>query len=152
MKKVELSKEKGITLIALVITIIVMLILVAVTINMAVNGGLFGYAQNAASETDSAIKNEKSLSEVPEDLSEDELIDYYVGPLSPTLYGDANVDGEVTGRDATLVAKYFAGNAVLTRQGKANADVNLDGEINQEDAELISQAAVGSITLPQPKQ
>lgn len=41
---------KGITLIALVITIIIMLILVAVTINLAINGGLFGYAGKANSE------------------------------------------------------------------------------------------------------
>jgi hypothetical protein len=43
---------KGITLIALVITIIVMLILAGVTINIVVNGGLFKQAQNAVSATD----------------------------------------------------------------------------------------------------
>ena len=45
MKK--LKTQKGITLIALVITIIVMLILVAVTISMAINGGLFEKAGKA---------------------------------------------------------------------------------------------------------
>lgn len=53
--------QKGITLIALVITIIVMLILVAVTITMAVNGGLFGYAQNAKTETEKARDAEQNL-------------------------------------------------------------------------------------------
>lgn len=53
--------EKGITLIALVITIIVMLILVAVTITMAVNGGLFDYAGKAAGDTNNAIKAEGEL-------------------------------------------------------------------------------------------
>lgn len=53
--------QKGITLIALVITIIVMLILVAVTITMAVNGGLFGYAQNAAVGTENAKQEESHL-------------------------------------------------------------------------------------------
>ena len=48
------KNHNGITLIALVITIIVMLILVAVTISMAINGGLFGYAGNAARETELA--------------------------------------------------------------------------------------------------
>ena len=56
-----MSKKSGITLIALIITIIVMLILVAVTITMAVNGGLFGYAGNAASETKTALEDEKNL-------------------------------------------------------------------------------------------
>ena len=56
-----MKNQKGITLIALIITIIVMLILVAVTISMAVNGGLFGYAGNAASETKTALEDEKNL-------------------------------------------------------------------------------------------
>ena len=56
------NTNKGITLIALVITIIIMLILVVVTINMAVNGGLFGYAQNASKGTKEAIKEETLLS------------------------------------------------------------------------------------------
>lgn len=42
------EKEQGITLIALIITIIVMIILVGVTINVAINGGLFSQAQDAA--------------------------------------------------------------------------------------------------------
>ena len=41
-----MKKEKGITLIALIITIIVMLILVAVTISVALNGGLFNNAKD----------------------------------------------------------------------------------------------------------
>ncbi len=45
-----MKNHKGITLIALVITIIVMLILVGVTINIAVNGGLFTYAEKASKE------------------------------------------------------------------------------------------------------
>jgi len=53
--------EKGITLIALVITIIVMLILVGVTITIAVNGGLFNYAQKAAVETNEALEDEQTL-------------------------------------------------------------------------------------------
>ena len=54
-------KNKGITLIALIITIIVMLILVAITINMAINGGLFGYAGNAARDTKTAIQDEGKI-------------------------------------------------------------------------------------------
>lgn len=53
--------QKGITLIALVITIIVMLILVGVSITMAVQGGLFNYASNAVTGTNQAITNEGQL-------------------------------------------------------------------------------------------
>jgi len=52
------QKQKGITLIALIITIIVMLILVGVTINVALNGGLFTKASDAAKQTE-----EKSILE-----------------------------------------------------------------------------------------
>lgn len=54
--------QKGITLIALVITIIVMLILVVVTVTMSINGGLFDYAGKAAEETNDALQGEQELS------------------------------------------------------------------------------------------
>lgn len=62
MNKKKTRQEKGITLIALIITIIVMLILVAVTINIVVNGGLFNHASRAAKETNKAKDEEVLLS------------------------------------------------------------------------------------------
>ena len=73
----NLKKNKGITLIALVITIIVMLILVAVTINIAVNGGLFGYAGNAVKETELAKQKEIGLADLEGGLSTDQLIEKF---------------------------------------------------------------------------
>ena len=61
-KNLRQNAEKGITLIALIITIIVMLILVAVTISMAVNGGLFEYAGKAVGETQNVLDVEQELS------------------------------------------------------------------------------------------
>ena len=46
-----MKDQKGITLVALIITIIVMLILVAVTISVALNGGLFTNARDARNKT-----------------------------------------------------------------------------------------------------
>ncbi len=54
--------QKGITLVALVITIIVMLILVGVSITVALNGGLFTTAKDAANNTREAINGELTLS------------------------------------------------------------------------------------------
>ena len=73
--KIRNKDQKGITLIALVITIIVMLILVSVTITMAINGGLFGYARNAAVETNEAKANELKLGDgkVTVDGNEDDI-------------------------------------------------------------------------------
>ena len=49
-----MRRERGITLIALVITVIVMLILVGVTVTSAINGGLFKKSKEAARETENA--------------------------------------------------------------------------------------------------
>ena len=73
----NLKKNQGITLIALVITIIVMLILVAVTINMALNGGLFEYAGKAAKDTNTAIRKEQNLADLASGLDYEDLIDKY---------------------------------------------------------------------------
>ena len=61
MKKTN-TKQKGITLIALIITIIVMLILVGVSVNIALNNGLFKATQNAARETEAEKVKEKDIS------------------------------------------------------------------------------------------
>lgn len=54
-------KNKGVTIVSLVITIIVMLILVGVSITIAENGGLYNYAENAVGETKNAIRQEQAL-------------------------------------------------------------------------------------------
>ena len=58
-----IRRNKGITLIALVITIILMLILVGIVIRLAFNGGLFNYAGNAVSDTKKSIEDEKELTD-----------------------------------------------------------------------------------------
>ncbi len=43
-----MTEEKGITLIALIITIIILLILAMVSVSMVINSGLIGHTENAA--------------------------------------------------------------------------------------------------------
>ena len=43
-----LKNQRGITLVALVVTIVVLIILATISISVAVNGGIIGKAQNAA--------------------------------------------------------------------------------------------------------
>ena len=76
--------SKGITLIALVITIIVMLILVGVTINVATSGGLFDTARDAASKT-------------TYDAEKTEILDY--------MYGDQEIYNAQTGELNLLTLK-----------------------------------------------
>lgn len=56
-----INSEKGITLVALIITIIVMLILVGVTINLALNGGLFDRARSGARQTEEKVIHEEII-------------------------------------------------------------------------------------------
>lgn len=55
------KKNNGITLVALIITIIVMLILASVSINMVINGEIFEYAGKAAGGTKNVLKAEEEL-------------------------------------------------------------------------------------------
>lgn len=57
-----LKNQKGITLVSLVITIVVLLILAGVAISLAVNSdGIFGKANTAKNEWNEALKNEEQM-------------------------------------------------------------------------------------------
>ena len=73
MEKQKLNKNnKGITLIALIITIIVMLILVGVSVTVALDGGLFTTAQKATGDTEAERDKELALSEGKVEIGESE--------------------------------------------------------------------------------
>lgn len=76
-----MKEQKGITLVALVITIIVMLILVGVGISVALNGGLFDNARDAANNTAVERNAEYNLSsgKVTVNNVEVNVLDYYTG-------------------------------------------------------------------------
>ncbi len=75
-----MKNQKGITLIALIITIIVMLILVGVSVTVALNGGLFSTAQKATGDTKAERDNELALSDGKVTINGEEYnsIDEYV--------------------------------------------------------------------------
>ena len=63
-EKFKIKREKGITLVALVITIIILLILAGISISALTNTGLFGKAKEAKEKTKEAEENQaKTLSE-----------------------------------------------------------------------------------------
>lgn len=74
--------QKGITLVALIITIIVMLILVGVSISVALNGGLFTKARTANEETRAAQVKEAMA------LAKADILSEYYDPTTPK-YQDA---------------------------------------------------------------
>ena len=97
--------NKGITLIALVITIIVMLILVLVTINISVNGKLFDYAGKATLDTEKA----KEIEIVKVSATEawlDSNIDNILAENSSAIVAEnllKAVRGNASGRDVEVL-------------------------------------------------
>ena len=90
------SNNSGITLIALIITIIVMLILVAVTVNTAVNSGLFGHAKNATQGWKSEEEKESNIGN-----------DNYIKDTVNQYTGEQNGDSMTTDRSFLKVGDYI---------------------------------------------
>ena len=97
--KDTMKGQKGITLIALIITIIVMLILVVVTINMAVNGGLFANAKEGADKTQREADKELLISATLEAMKDDGSIDMSRLPTIADGLGFNYSNGEYVKRD-----------------------------------------------------
>lgn len=55
-----MRKNKGITLIALIITIIILLILVGVSVNLLIKGDLFGSAEKAVNGTNAKVEEQQN--------------------------------------------------------------------------------------------
>lgn len=132
-----MKKNKGITLIALVITIIVMLVLVGVTINIAVNGGLFDYAAKASSETKTKIIKEQDYININNGLTQKELIDQYTLYQSEKdnwEYTDVDKDGTInigdmltTGTESFYVIGIDSSNIKLLAAQKVDPETNKQG-------------------------
>ena len=85
----KMRKENGITLVALIITIVVMLILVAVSINILVNSNLIGHAEKTGDAYAGAIKNEEKLGNDGITINDKEYasIDDYIESRKPLPEG-----------------------------------------------------------------
>jgi len=93
-----MKTQKGITLIALIITIIVMLILVGVSVTVALNGGLFKTAQDAAQGTKLEGEKERLLSIVLGTLNDKGIVDTVKlkAALNETEFTYNDEDGTIT--------------------------------------------------------
>ena len=115
MTKKTSRREKGITLIALIVTIIVLLILAGVTISMATSGsGVFGRAKNAANNYRVAAKDEN------------DALDSYSSEIDKADEGTEGGSGSITYTDS-------AGKAQTLTKGtpagtKIGTTANIDGQ------------------------
>jgi len=96
-------KENGITLVALIITIIVMLILVGVSIQVVINSNLIGTAQDAANRTETAYEEEGSMSEIKVGNDTYGSIDAYLKlSNAPNVNLNGYTSGKWTNQDITI--------------------------------------------------
>ena len=84
-----------------------MLILVAVTITMAVNGGLFNYAGRAATKTNEAIKAEQQLANGRVKIGNIwyDSIDDYMAKKESTNQGGTSEEPETSTQTLTLTGE-----------------------------------------------
>lgn len=135
------TKENGITLIALIITIIVMLILVGVTVNVALNGGLFETAKDAANRTQIEADREVLQAAIVGALDENLVI-----PNADSLKNNLPERWEVTGSDG--------GPYTATSPNKNEFVVDENGKIipnsGEETLELFEKYILGTEKTGRP--
>ena len=81
------NKEKGITLIALIITIIVMLIIVGVVVTVVIQSNLLGTAKTAGDKYKTAYEDESNMSEVTINGEKYSSIEDYLESIKPLPEG-----------------------------------------------------------------
>lgn len=125
------KKQKGITLVALIITIIVMMILVGVSVSMIINSDLLGTAKRAGGAYTENAGNEANLGEITIDgITYASVEDYLAGnpKISNGQYEEKHGvyvnRPDLTGfsRDHTYFVTYDANGANETIGGKINTE------------------------------
>ncbi len=136
-KKVQKLKEKGITLIALVVTIIILLILAGVTLNMALSGdGLFSKAKLAVNKYDVASEQE---------ILQQQIIEYQMDKGIAKI-GDKLSDRSITNSGWKVIQlnnsnKNYGTNYYYVPKGKEIANygqAKYNWVINYETGEVIN--------------
>jgi len=132
----KIKTQKGITLVALVITIIVLLILAAVAIGAIQNKGIIKYAQNASADYEAAEKQEQSvLASLLDKIKE----------KAPGNSGEGNEENAGTG-DENQGSDENAGDN--SGSGENNGDGSSSGnEGDSDEEEIISWTDNGNGTF-----
>ena len=142
MKKT--NGQKGITLVALVITIIILLILATISIQALTNTGLFAKAQEAKEKSQNAEENqEKTLNEY-----EDELNKYISGNVK-TLQADGSWNSSKKVNSPQLMEGMTG---IYWDESGKEVEVNVDNQDNWYDysaqkwANAVTKDSNGNIT------
>ena len=87
-----MRKNQGITLIALIITIIVMLILVGVVVTVVIQSDLLGTAKTAGDKYKTAYEEESKMSEVTINGKQYGSIEEYMEEINPIIVEPKNIE------------------------------------------------------------
>ena len=139
------NKDRGITLVALVITIIILLILATISIQSLTNTGLFKNAQKAKDETQNAAENQaKTLNEY-----EDELNKYISSTVKETFKGTSVTNaiqyGAVLNKDDNTELQDAYGNKIVVPAGfKIVSDSTTSNATTVDKGIVIEDATSGA--------
>ena len=135
------NKDRGITLVALVITIIILLILATISIQSLTNTGLFQKAQEAKEKTQNAEENQaKTLNEY-----EDELNKYISGDVKKTVKKVSDNIGSVLSTTDNTELEDAYGNKIVVPAGfKIVSDSTTSNAQTVDKGIVIEDATVDS--------
>jgi len=150
MKKIN-KKQKGITLVALIITIIIMLILVGVSVSVAINGGLFRTAKQAVIGTEKQIIYDQILSSIQfTDIGEIDIDSTYEKAkaiLEPQVKSVSDIiEGvfDVEGGNGTYTYTITEDEIIM---GLEEDDVIVSPAINDFEIEVTYNSSAGTLTI-----
>ena len=134
----KIKENRGITLVVLVITIVILLILAGITISSLTNTGLFGRAKEAKEKTQAAEENQaKTLNEYEEELNK------YVSQSTAVKKVADNIGSVLSTTDNTELQDAYGNKIVVPAGFKITNDAStVDKGIVIEDA--TSGATAGS--------
>ena len=136
------NKDRGITLVALVITIIILLILATISIQSLTNIGLFKKAQEAKEKTKNAEENQaKTLNEY-----EDELNKYISGTISkqPVKKVEDNIGRVLSTTDNTELQDAYGNKIVVPAGFKIVSDSTTSNTTTVDKGIVIEDATTGA--------
>jgi uncharacterized repeat protein (TIGR02543 family) len=154
MQKKILKNSQGITLVALIVTIIVLLILAGVSINLVVGeNGILNKAQNAVKENRKATAKEEIalawaaceadyMSEWVNNQSAQKADFFTEGKLNENLTGKGTVTNLEYIENGTSTLKYQSNNTLYTMKIDENGNVEA-----KENADGIDQSVPSSFTI-----
>ena len=111
------NKEKGITLIALIITIIVMLILVGVVVTVVIQSNLLGTAKTAGDKYKTAYEEESNMSQIEINGKKYDSIEDYLAGVEKLPDIEAGVRAETNSNyKGVTIPKGFTVSGISTEQ------------------------------------